>query len=425
MLSATSIKMYQSCNWSFFLKYRLGWRPEKKKDVFRIGSHWAKCQEIASLKPGELCPECTKNRFIDVDCYLCEGSGTVGTEALETVMRYLEFSYVDMPSHFNAEQWVTEKLVLLNAFCAYKWKYPQDEYEVIASEVPFSLPIIDPTTGKKLPKCRLDGVIDQIWRHIETGRIVIGEQKSTSSSLEDGGYWDILKVSGQVQTYSYALWMLWVGGALKQYGLEPSDAVIVQPVYDVWKKPTIKVKKLSMADSKKFVATGVYYEKKFEVEEQLPAWPDVGVDDPEKQRYFRVNDTPAIVESGAKEGTFTIRETPEMYAERLLTDITERPDFYFARKEIPVDEIALQVFAENCVKLVKTIQYIEKENLWIRDSRGCKNPGKCDFYDACHDNKDFPCDVEAAPEGFRTTLDSESVVKRELERKWRKNECLQ
>lgn len=392
--------MYQTCNWSFYLKYILGWRPKEEKDVFRIGGHWAKCQEISSLKPGEVCPECTKNRFVDADCYLCAGSGTVGTEPLETVMRYLEFSYVDMPSHFNEEQWTTEKLILLNAFCAYKWKYPQDEYEVIAGEVPFSLPIIDPVTGKKLPKCRLDGMIDQIWRHKKTARIVIGEQKSTGRSLESGEYWDVLKVSGQVQTYSYALWMLWVGGALKQYGLKPSDAVIVQPVYDVWKKPSIKPKKLSMADSKKFIETGEYCGEKFLL-----------------GPLNEVNGRPCVRESGAKEGTFAIRETPEMYAERLLRDITERPDFYFARKEIPVDEIDLQDFAENCVKLVKTIRHIEKENLWIRDSKGCKHPGKCDFYDACHDNKDFPCGVEAAPEGYRTTLDSESLAKKELEGK--------
>ena len=405
-LSSTSIKMYQTCNWSFYLKYVLGWRPEKEKDVFRIGGHWAKCQEISSLKPGELCPECTRNRFVDADCYLCEGSGTMGTENQAAVERYLEMSYADMPSHFNEEQWVLEKLTRLYSFCGYKWKYPQNEYEVVAGEVPFSLPIIDPATGKKLPKCRLDGVIDQIWRHKETGRIVIGEQKSTGSSLESGEYWDTLKVSGQVQTYSYALWMLWVGGALKQYGLKPSDAVIVQPVYDVWHKPTTKPKKLTMADSKKFVATGEYCGEKFEVVHGSDG--DAGV--------IAVNNVYAVVEPGAKEGTFTIRETPEMYAERLLADITERPDFYFARKEIPVDEIELQDFATNCVKLVKTIRYIEKENLWIRDSRGCKNPGKCIFYEACHEYKDFPCDVEVAPENYVTTLDSESVIKRELEK---------
>ena len=411
VLSASSIRMYQSCNWSFYLKYILGWRPEKEKDVFRIGGHWAKCQEIAALKSGGLCPECVKNRFVDADCYLCEGSGTIGvdTSCNEIVARYLEMSYADMPPYFNEEQWAVEKLTLLYSFCGYKWKYPQNEYEILATEIPFSLPIIDPATGKKLPKCRLDGVVDQLWKHKQTGRIFIGEQKSTGSSLEDAGYWDALKVSGQVQTYSYALWLLWVGGALKQYGLKPSDAIIVQPIYDVWKKPSIKPKKLTMADSKKFVATGEYYGKKFAVQAVCAA------PCPEEPA-FTVDGAVVQTESGTKEGTFTIRETPEMYAERLLSDITERPDFYFARKEIPVSEVDISDFAKNCVKLVKTIRYIEKENLWIRDARGCKNPGKCDFYDACHDYKDFPCDVEAAPEGFKTVLDSESVAERELEK---------
>jgi hypothetical protein len=399
--------MYQACNWSYFLKYICGWRPEKKKDAFRIGSHWAKCQEIASLKTGALCIECASNRNINPDCYLCEGTGTVPEEKLEIVSRYLELVYGDMPANFNREIWDTEKLTLLYSFCGYKWVYPQEDYEVIACEIPFSLPIIDPVTGRKLAKCRLDGVIDQLWRHKETGTIVIGEQKSTGTNLDDGDYWEKLELSGQVQTYSYAVWMLWVGGALKRFGLEPSDAQIVRPVYDVWKKPGIKPKKLSAADSKKLVETGVYCGENFNV------LSDVTEQDENGNDALYVNGRVAQVDV-LKKG-FAIHETPEMYAERLNADMAERPGFYFARKEIPVDDKDLEKFANDCAKIVKTIRYIEKEDLWIRDSRGCKNPGKCDYYDACHSHKDFPCGVEMAPEGYKTVLDSVSLSKKELE----------
>jgi len=407
VLSSTSIRMYKDCNWSYFLKYVMGWRPEEDKGYFRIGSHWAKLQEIMSYKPHDLCPECAAvDRSVDPDCYLCEGGGTVPDDLATAGARYLEYAYSDMPENFDAHRWETEKLTILYAFTGYRWLYPENEYEVIAGEIPFSLPIIDPVTNRKLPRCRLDGMIDQLWRHKASGRIVIGEQKSTGSNLGDGGFWDKLKMSGQVQTYSYAMWLLWTGGALKQYGLNPSDAQIVTPVYDVWMKPSIKPKKLSQSDSKKLVETGEYCGKKFMV---TPSDLDI------ENKVCTVNYAYASVEPGAKEGQYAIHETPEMYAERLLVDITERPDFYFARKEIPVDENDLAEFAVDCSKLVQTIRYIEKENLWIRNGKSCKNPGKCDFYKACHENRRFALSTEEAPEGYRTTLDTASLEKKQLE----------
>lgn len=401
VLSSTSIGLYKACNWSYFLKYVMGWRPEEEKGYFRIGGNWAKCQEIVSYTPRDLCPMCAAvDRSIDPDCYLCEGGGTVPDDLMVAVARYLEYAYSDMPENFDAHRWETEKLTILYAFTGYKWLYPEDEYEIIAGEIPFSLPVIDPANGRKLPRCRLDGVIDQLWRHKQTGRIVIGEQKSTGSNLDNGEYWDKLRMSGQVQTYSYAVQLLWIGGGLKQYGLNPSDAQIVTPVYDVWKKPGIKPKKLSQSDSKKLVETGEYCGKKFDV-----------------------SDTPTITVNGVqvettplkKEGTYVLGETPEMYAERLLKDITERPSYYFGRKEIPVTENDLAEFATDCAKLVKTIRYIEKEELWIRDGRSCRNPAKCDFYKACHEDKHFALSVEMAPEGYCTTLDAETLTKKKLE----------
>jgi hypothetical protein len=393
--------MFKSCSWSYLLKYICNWRPIEEKGYFRIGSHWAKCQEIMSSKPGEVCWRCKTLRAIDPDCFLCEGGGTVPVNLWPAVSRYLDVEYSNMPENFDAHRWQTERLTIEYAFSAYQTLYP-DEYEVIAAEVPFSLPIIDPVTDRKLARCRLDGMIDQLWRHKETGRIYIGEQKSTGSGLENGEFWERLSLSGQVQTYSYAVYMLWCGGALKQYGLKPSEATIVTPIYDVWKKPGIKPKKLSQADSKKMLETGEYCETRFEVvidyaEGDNP--PVIGV---------IINGVQAALEKGAKPGTFTIHETPEMYATRLLADIEERPNFYFARKEIPVDENDLSTFAQDCAKLVKLIRCTEKEDLWLRDARSCRNPGKCDYYAACHDHRDHPLDSVEPPEGYKLHVKEET-----------------
>lgn len=392
VLSSSAVSLFQNCNWGYMLRYIMGWRPEEDKAHFRIGSHWAKCQEIAGSHPGDLCWRCAKNREIDPDCYLCQGGGTVPEDLMSTISRYLDYSYADMPEGFDRNLWETEKLTILYAFCGYQWLYPKAEYEIIASEIPFSLPIIDPVNGRKLAGCRLDGMIDQLWRNKETGRVYIGEQKSTGSNLDNGEFWDKLQMSGQVQTYSYAVWMLWCGGAFEQYGLKPSEATIVTPIYDVWKKPGISPKKLSQADSKKLVETGEYCGHKFEI---LP------ISELNVLTGYTIGGIKAEIEPGAKDGTFMIHETPQMYAERLLLDITERPEYYFARKEIPVNETDLSDFAQDCAKLVKTIRFIEKESLWMRNGRSCRNPGKCDYYDVCHNFKDCPLVAENPPEGYK------------------------
>jgi hypothetical protein len=394
VLSSTANSIYQSCDWAYMLKYILGWRSEVEKPYFRIGGNWAKCQEIVASTPGELCWNCAAKREVDPDCYLCEGTGRVPTELTEAASRYLDYAYSEMPDGWDVTQWMTEKLTILYSFCAYKAKYPEQEYEVLVGEIPFSLPIIDPTNNRKLANCRLDGIVDQLWRHKETGRVYIGEQKSTSSGLEDGAYWDKLKLSGQVQIYSYAVWMLWCGGELEQYGLKASDATIVTPIYDVWHKPQIKPKFLTQGETKKFVKTSEYFGTQFEILDWDTA--DAG-----GAQRVTVNGVHAEVKPGIKEGEFAIRETPEMYAERLLFNITQRPDFYFARKEIPVNGDDISKLAQDCAKFVKKIKYNEKENLWIRNTRNCKSPGKCDFYDACYLYKDHLLVANDPPEGYR------------------------
>ena len=81
-----------------------------------------------------------------------------------------------------------------------------------------------------------------------------------------------------------------------------------------------------MPDSKKFVATGEYYGEKFRITHILDSEQEFYgqlQQDENGNDLIVVNGAHVEVEPGAKEGTFTIRETPEMYAERLLAEFRE------------------------------------------------------------------------------------------------------
>lgn len=410
VLSVSSEQSYKKCPWNWMLRYLIGWKPDKDKKVFRMGTAWHKCHEIIASKPKGKCWRCIDRGSIDPVCYLCSGTGQLPEELMESVVQYLDFFYADMPEGWDEEKWNTEKFMLLYAFVGHQWKYPASEFEVIATEIPFSLPVINPATGRKLPACRLDGIIDELWRHKETGLIYIGERKSTSSSVgSDGVFWERLALSKQVTTYLHAARMLQLGGALESYGIKATDPLIHGAYYDVWCKPGINPKFLTQGESKAFVTgecidcevdgnedpvmSHEYMGQEFEVEKDIHG--DIG--------SVGVNGVQIDFKVGKKEGTYQIRETPEMYGARLLRDITEDPDRHFDRREVVRSELELESFADDCVKMVDILRFSEKTKCWMRHEGNCKTPFKCDYYEACHHFRDHPLDPSCPPEGYVAT----------------------
>jgi hypothetical protein len=164
-------------------------------------------------------------------------------------------------------------------------------------------------------------------------------------------------------------------------------------LYDAWHKPGIKPKKLSQADSKKFVETGEYCGQEFSV--------DTGCFDPLSDYTpgdLFINKTEAVWEPGKKEGTFAIRETPEMFGARLLQDITERPEFYFARREIVHHSTDIEAFQRELVSIYYTIRHMKKTNGWYCDESQCEATYKCPFLDLCYNHVELGPDE--CPDNF-------------------------
>lgn len=389
-LSASFFGAFKACAMRCYLKYVLGIIPDEDTDAQRQGTNWHKCLEIMGMKPGELCPECTATHP-DSDCPLCEGTCVLPNEMMDAVIRYLNEVYETVPMSKTREEWLTERAILLYSLCGYNWRYADDDFEVVAEEIEFSLSVRNPESGRALPNVTLDGKIDKIVRS-PNGIYYIDEHKSTGKSIDSNStFWSHLNLDTQTKLYPYAAQRLQLTGKLEKYGIKPTDPLISGVRYDAWHKPGISPKKLTQAESKKFVETGEYMGEKFKTEYRLS---DVG-------NELWINDELAEITPGAKEGAFAVRETPEMFGARLLVDISERPEFYFARREISRTAKELKRFEYEIYNIYHTIKFISKNNGWWTNEQQCEATFRCPYISICYNN--VKVDDGTVPDGFKLT----------------------
>ncbi len=384
-LSASSIATFKACPYRYYYQYVLGLRPIVDTDALRMGTNWHRIQEIANMQP---CGVCECMYYIDEkdlpmkgdpdpNCVLCDGNGILPDDLMDAVTAHLNQAYAEIPLSKTEEEWEVEKIKFLYSLVGYQWYWNDDDYEGESLEQKFSLPLLSPISGRKL-KAELRGKIDRIFSAGDNR--FIHEYKSTSASLDsDSTFWSHLTLDTQTRMYTYAA---------RQLGLGACGVL-----YDVWHKPQIKPKKLTQGESKKFVEDGEYCGEKFEI--GLNESP-IGTGAPD---VLLVNKREAQVESGAKEGTFAIRETPEMYGARLLQDITQRPEFYFARREVVHHDDDIDAFTWELFNIYKSIQSMSNKNTFWRNEHQCEATFKCDYIDWCYSHRDIGPDE--VPDNFR------------------------
>lgn len=358
-LSASALQTFKACPMRYHGAYDLGIRKIEDTEAQRIGTNYHAIQEIA--------------------------------DDMDAVVALLNERYGNLPDFMDKEKMEIERIKLLYTLTGYNWHYQNDDLEVLATEVKFEIPVVNPETGRALPNVVNKGKIDKLIRI--NGQVFVKEHKSTSSSVDpDSRLWKALGLDTQTNNYVYAARILQRNGDLDDL-LDPEDT-IAGVYYDCWHKPGINPKKLSQADSKKFVETGEYYSEKFEVKGY----------DPENE----VSDNNTIVidkygrsitgESGKKTGTFSIRETPEMYGARLLADIVERPEFYFGCKELTKTDQQMEQFEWELYNIYQNIKDMRRTGHWYGDESQCEATFSCDFIPYCYENKLIT--VEDMPEGM-------------------------
>ncbi len=351
-LSATRIKTFKACPMRHCLKYIKRVYKSEEQDALRMGTNWHTLLEVYS-----------RNNDFD--------------EAIKA----LDDAYENKPISKSYEDWEAEKAKLAYSLSGYIWYYQNDEFETLAREIPFSLKLINPETGATLPNVTVDGVIDKIIR--KDSKVMIEEHKSTSSSVEqDSKYWGSLRLDTQTTLYEYAAIQLQKSGTLEQFGIKADDPMIQGALYDVWRKPGISPKKITQALTAELIETGEYCGGIFKVAEEV-------------DNVILVNGVAAEVEVGKKANA--IRETADMYGARLLQDIQERPEFYFARKPLSRTTADMKRFQWELYNIYQTARNMDKNDAWYCDESQCEATYHCDYIPICYNNINVD---EYLPEGF-------------------------
>ena len=390
-LSATAIKDFKSCPIRYRNAHFYGIRPIVDTEAKRVGTNWHSIQEINGMKPGSECPNapCHVSGEQEDPCPLCNNTGILPDDMVESIVRYLNQIYGEIPDALDMEKLEIERTILLYSLSGYNWYYGNQKEEILATEIQFEIPVINPETGRALPNVVNRGKIDKLIR--TDGGIFVKEHKSTSSSVDpDSDLWGHLKLDTQTNNYVYAARILAKRGELRPYGINDYNG-IAGVYFDAWHKPGIRPKKLSQADSKKFVEDGMYCGQKFKIEKQH-------VEDEIGDRNVVVNGQLAFYEPGKKEGTFAIHETPEMFGARLLQDIVERSEFYFACKELTKTDQDIERFEWELYNIYKTVREMVKTGHWYSDESQCEAKFKCDYMEQCYNN--ILIDQDHVPDGF-------------------------
>lgn len=380
-LSASSIASFKSCPQRFRLGYVEGLRPSTDSDSQRTGTNWHSMFEVyANYKSDE--PK--------------------DDHAMAAVVEHLNERYKNMPVGFDAKKWEIERTILLTSFIGYQWYWANDPIEFLANELPFNLPLFFPKSGMSLPMNEVQrvGKIDHVvkWQ----GAICALERKSTSRSIDaDSDYWDKSKKDTQVSMYALAFRDMWTSKyapGIPQIVVKAIEATpnyrFGNTLYDVWKKPTIRPCMLTQKETAEFITSGDYCGQKFGVTRSAEDAPlsELG-------KVF-VDQVECEIEPGKK--GFAIRETVEMYAARLLQDITERPEFYFQRREIVRTDAEIVEFKKELFAVYQSQKFMTSQNVWFSNEQQCRATFKCQYLGICYGpGADSVCDGETTPNGYK------------------------
>jgi hypothetical protein len=243
--------------------------------------------------------------------------------------------------------------------------------ENIIKEVNPEVEFRQPLAGSRT--FQLAGKIDGL-AVLHDGRLALLEAKTTSDSLAaDSPYW--LRLRFNLQLLQYVI-------AARLMGWD-----VATIIYDVVRKPSIVPKQIPLTDERglRIVLDG------------------------NGQRVLKKDGSPR--ESGDTEKGYTLQlraETPQEYSKRLFEDTLARPEFYFARREVPILEGDLDEFQEQRLALSRIIlhcrnsqkRFKKPERAWPRNvsELTCR---RCSFADFCLQN--ISVDLAQPPSGFKVS----------------------
>lgn len=285
--------------------------------------------------------------------------------------------YETLPAWCNTDEgvhaWMVERETVAAMLDGYYWRWsevdapgstdPFGVAEVLAAELAFEVPIVNPDTGKATPSFKLAGKIDAIVKLCD-GRIAVKENKTCSDDLgAESDYWKRLRIDQQISTY-------YIAARAMGYDIQTV-------IYDASRKPDISPRQVPLIDAEGFKI----------------------VLDREGNRVM-TKDGKKPRESGDSAAGYTLQarlETPQEFGERFRADIRERPHHYFARQEIPRLESDLTEFGHELWQQQQQLRDAQRSGRWFRNTSACIGFGKCPYFDICTNGTDLTAGI---PAGF-------------------------
>ncbi|KKM60827.1 hypothetical protein LCGC14_1537910 [marine sediment metagenome] len=261
--------------------------------------------------------------------------------ALHDFCMRLDDQYADIPAWVtDVLKWLCEAEIIKRLLYGYLWRWGDDGWQTLAAEETFNLPI--PGKQHATRTYRIAGKLDQAVL-LPDARTALVEHKSTKRSIEpDSDYWKQVQLSDQVTEY------FWAKRQLGQY----LDTIILDAIH----VPGMGPKYATPEENRKYTKAGKLYANQRECD-----------------------------------------ETPAEYGERLTADITEHPDTYFVRREIPRLDADMTRFLRDLYQVQAQIRDASRNGLHYRSTDACTSPYRCNYLDFCREGYE-PGDE--APPGF-------------------------
>ena len=249
---------------------------------------------------------------------------------------------------------------------AYCWRWADARHKVVASELSCRLPLINPETGAPSTLWQVAGKLDAIIE-LEDGRLALEEDKTVSEDLQIGSdYYRRLQIDAQPTIYM---------DAARRLGYPVSTVI-----WDACRKPTIKPTAVAVVDD--LGAKIVLDREGRRVKTAKGEWRQTG--------------------SAADGYVLQTRPmTSEEWTAKLAADIGERPDFYFARIEIPRLDSEIEEMQAEMWGLQKTIREAQNTGRWYRTVSHATCP-HCAYFGLCA-SKWTP--EAGTPDGFQIVAD--------------------
>lgn len=252
-------------------------------------------------------------------------------------------------------------------FDGHRRRWAEEPLDVVASELAFDLPLVNPETGAATPIFRIAGVIDRIVR-LRDGRLALQEFKTTTREFSPGAdYWLRLHLDPQLSIYVVAA---------RELGY-PVETVS----YDVTRRPVHRPAKATPVEKRKYTTKASKLAD--------------GTIRPAGSLHADQRDTD---------------ETPEEFAARVAEAMAADPAHYFTRIEIARLDQDLEECLRDVWRTQKAVRdcQLEAERAvargqraavaWARSPDACLGNGSaCEFLSVCQQNRRVESET---PEGF-------------------------